>query len=101
VIDGIGLATFDISMDSLARRGIFITFGNASGAVPAYPPLRHIGTHNQIDMRMDHYSAMMRFFFDSEFMLNKFTHIGSFHSLTLTRFLFNGMNITVQLLYTC
>jgi NADPH2:quinone reductase len=23
--------------------GIFITFGNASGAVPAYPPLRHIG----------------------------------------------------------
>ena len=25
-----------------SRRGIFITFGNASGAVPAYPPLKHI-----------------------------------------------------------
>lgn len=42
VIDGIGLATYEISLDCLARRGIFISFGNASGAVPAYPPLRHI-----------------------------------------------------------
>ena len=43
VVDGIGLATYEISLDCLARRGIFITFGNASGAVPAYPPLKHIG----------------------------------------------------------
>ena len=32
----------DISLDSLARRGIFVTFGNASGAVPAFPPIRLI-----------------------------------------------------------
>lgn len=42
VIDGIGKATLDISLNSLARRGIFISFGNASGAVPAFPPLRLI-----------------------------------------------------------
>ena len=28
---------------SLARRGIFVSFGNASGAVPAFPVLRLIG----------------------------------------------------------
>lgn len=43
VIDGIGKATMDISIDSLARRGIFVSFGNASGAVPAFPVLRLIG----------------------------------------------------------
>jgi len=42
-IDGIGLSTVDISIDSLARRGIFVSFGNASGAVPAFPVLRLIG----------------------------------------------------------
>lgn len=42
VIDGIGLATVDISIESLARRGIFVSFGNASGAVPAFPVLRLI-----------------------------------------------------------
>jgi len=42
VIDGIGKATLDISINSLARRGIFVSFGNASGAVPAFPPLRLI-----------------------------------------------------------
>ena len=42
VIDGIGKATMDISIDSLARRGIFVSFGNASGAVPAFPVLRLI-----------------------------------------------------------
>ena len=42
VIDGIGKATLDMSLGSLAQRGIFVSFGNASGAVPAYPPLRHI-----------------------------------------------------------
>merc|ERR1712176_71268 len=43
VIDGIGKTTVDISIDSLARRGIFVSFGNASGAVPAFPVLRLIG----------------------------------------------------------
>ncbi|EEC50143.1 predicted protein [Phaeodactylum tricornutum CCAP 1055/1] len=43
VIDGIGKATMDISINSLARRGIFVSFGNASGAVPAFPVLRLIG----------------------------------------------------------
>lgn len=43
VIDGIGKNTMDISINSLAQRGIFISFGNASGAVPAFPVLRLIG----------------------------------------------------------
>jgi len=43
VIDGIGLATTDISINSLAQRGIFVSFGNASGAVPPVAPLRFIG----------------------------------------------------------
>jgi NADPH:quinone reductase len=43
VIDGIGKSTMDISIESLAHRGIFISFGNASGAVPAFPVLRLIG----------------------------------------------------------
>lgn len=43
VIDGIGKSTVDISIDSLGHRGIFVSFGNASGAVPAFPVLRLIG----------------------------------------------------------
>lgn len=43
VIDGIGKSTVEISINSLAHRGIFISFGNASGAVPAFPVLRLIG----------------------------------------------------------
>ena len=43
VIDGIGKNTLDISINSLAQRGIFVSFGNASGAVPAFPVLRLIG----------------------------------------------------------
>jgi NADPH2:quinone reductase len=31
--DGVGKATFAISLDSTARRGLVISFGNASGAV--------------------------------------------------------------------
>ena len=42
VIDGIGASTTDISIECLARRGIFVTFGNASGPVPAFPPIRLI-----------------------------------------------------------
>jgi NADPH2:quinone reductase len=33
VFDGVGKATFEASLDSLARRGLLISFGNASGAV--------------------------------------------------------------------
>jgi NADPH2:quinone reductase len=33
----------DISIESLGHRGIFVSFGNASGAVPAFPVLRLIG----------------------------------------------------------
>ena len=34
VIDGVGKSTAEISLKCLARRGIWISFGNASGAVP-------------------------------------------------------------------
>lgn len=33
VIDGVGKATFDASLDSLATRGLLISYGNASGTV--------------------------------------------------------------------
>ncbi len=33
VIDGVGRATFDAALDSLARRGLLVSFGNASGKV--------------------------------------------------------------------
>ncbi len=33
VFDGVGKATFDASLDSLARRGLHISYGNASGPV--------------------------------------------------------------------
>lgn len=36
VYDGVGKATFDISIDSLARKGTFVSFGNASGALPPF-----------------------------------------------------------------
>jgi len=42
VIDGIGKSTVDISLNSLSHRGIFVSFGNASGAVPAFPVLKLI-----------------------------------------------------------
>ncbi|KAL0262631.1 NADPH:quinone reductase [Diplodia seriata] len=32
--DGVGKSTFDVSMESLARKGSMVSFGNASGAVP-------------------------------------------------------------------
>ena len=34
VYDGVGKATFDISLECLARKGTLVSFGNASGAVP-------------------------------------------------------------------
>jgi len=40
IIDGIGKDTYEISLQCLAKRGLFVSFGNASGAVPAFPVLR-------------------------------------------------------------
>jgi NADPH2:quinone reductase len=40
VYDSVGKDTFDASLASLARRGLFVSFGNASGPVPAFEPLR-------------------------------------------------------------
>ena len=38
VYDGIGKATWDGSLDCLAMRGMMVSFGNASGAVPDFAP---------------------------------------------------------------
>ncbi|KAL7511354.1 hypothetical protein ACHAXN_008330 [Cyclotella atomus] len=40
VIDGVGKATYESSLRCLAKRGLFVSFGNASGAVPAFPVLK-------------------------------------------------------------
>jgi NADPH:quinone reductase len=39
VYDGVGKDTFQGSIDSLAVRGMFVSFGNASGPVPAFEPI--------------------------------------------------------------
>ncbi|KAI5862135.1 NAD(P)-binding protein [Durotheca rogersii] len=36
VLDGVGKATFDLSLESVARKGTLVSFGNASGAVPPF-----------------------------------------------------------------
>lgn len=38
--DSVGLATWEASLASLARRGMLVCFGNASGPVPPIEPLR-------------------------------------------------------------
>lgn len=38
VYDGVGRDTFTASLDSLARRGMLVSFGNASGPVPPFSP---------------------------------------------------------------
>ena len=38
--DSVGKDTFEGTLASLARRGLFVSFGNASGPVPPFPPLR-------------------------------------------------------------
>lgn len=38
--DSVGAATFEGTLASLARRGTFVSFGNASGPAPAVEPLR-------------------------------------------------------------
>jgi NADPH2:quinone reductase len=39
VYDGVGKDTWEASLKSLARRGVMVTFGNASGPAPAFAPL--------------------------------------------------------------
>ncbi len=39
VYDGVGKDTWAASLKSLARRGVMVTFGNASGPVPPFAPL--------------------------------------------------------------
>ena len=39
VYDGVGKDTFSASLDSLRMRGMMVSFGNASGAVPPFNPL--------------------------------------------------------------
>mmetsp|Transcript_26542 Transcript_26542/g.39814 ORF Transcript_26542/g.39814 Transcript_26542/m.39814 type:complete len:176 (+) Transcript_26542:403-930(+) len=46
VIDGVGKSTSDISLQCLARRGIFVSFGNASGKVDDLSLLRLVGKSN-------------------------------------------------------
>jgi NADPH2:quinone reductase len=38
VFDSVGKSTWDGSLDCLAPRGMLVSFGNASGAVPPFPP---------------------------------------------------------------
>lgn len=40
VYDGVGAATFEASLNSLKKRGLLVSYGNASGPAPAIPPLR-------------------------------------------------------------
>lgn len=40
VLDGVGRSTSEVALKCLARRGIFVSFGNASGSVEPFPVLR-------------------------------------------------------------
>lgn len=40
ILDGVGKSTSEISLQCLATRGIFVSFGNASGVVEPFPLLR-------------------------------------------------------------
>ena len=40
IVDGVGKSTSDISVKCLTRRGLWISFGNASGAVPPFSLLK-------------------------------------------------------------
>jgi NADPH2:quinone reductase len=39
VLDGVGAASWTASLGSIARRGLIVTYGNASGPVPPFSPL--------------------------------------------------------------
>lgn len=40
IIDGVGKETYETSLKCLAKRGLFASFGNTSGSVPAFPVLK-------------------------------------------------------------
>ena len=40
VFDGVGAASWEASLESLGRRGLMVSYGNASGPVPAFAPLQ-------------------------------------------------------------
>jgi len=40
IFDGVGKDTFDANFDMIKRKGTLISVGNASGAVPPFPPLK-------------------------------------------------------------
>jgi len=45
VLDGVGASTFDISIKCCRRNGIFVSFGDASGAVPTIDPNVFLGAN--------------------------------------------------------
>jgi len=47
VYDGVGRDTFTASLGSLARRGMLVSFGNASGPLPAFEPAL-LGMHGSL-----------------------------------------------------
>lgn len=40
VLDGVGKDTWESDFDVIRRKGIIVTFGNASGPVPPFAPLK-------------------------------------------------------------
>ncbi|KAK7723096.1 NADPH:quinone reductase [Botryosphaeria dothidea] len=77
VFDGVGKATFDISLESVARKGSMISFGNASGAVPPFTIARLTGKNakllrptlfNYITLReeFDHYTKELFQFIEKD-----------------------------------
>ncbi|MCB2112249.1 MAG: quinone oxidoreductase [Parvularculaceae bacterium] len=59
VYDSVGAATFQSSLDSLAIRGMMVTYGNASGPVPPIAPLElsRRGSLSLIRPSLFHYST--------------------------------------------
>ena len=57
VYDSVGKDTFMASLDSLRVRGMMVTYGNASGPVPDFPPLllSQKGSLFLTRPRLDHY----------------------------------------------
>ncbi|GEO80045.1 quinone oxidoreductase family protein [Pararhodospirillum oryzae] len=59
VYDGVGAALFEASLDCLRPRGMMVTFGNASGPVPPFPPtlLTQKGSLFLTRPSLNHYTA--------------------------------------------
>ncbi|SPO38169.1 related to NADPH2:quinone reductase [Pseudozyma flocculosa] len=48
IFDGVGKDTWEASFEMIARKGTIVTFGNASGAVPAFTPLKLAGKNVKV-----------------------------------------------------